>query len=252
MGSRFFRMVASPTCSEEDKMRYDNYKNRNCLIFGANSVIGRKTGGFLSQHHANLGLIDLEPYKETTLVERLNGSRTQPIYKTVTSGDRDSLEKKIEEIDGSLGGLDYLICSYYLETTNAKIDPGRLSLESWDDLFQEWLVNYFLVMKAVVPRMIKTGGGRIVFINTTAGYTGEGEGEGELTDGRSIYENACASGITGMMTSIARDTIPQGVSVNGIALGPDYEKDLERVIWATHLWLSGMGEYSCGQTMRLY
>ena len=80
----------------------------------------------------------------------------------------------------------------------------------------------------------------------------EGEGEGDLTHDGSIHENACSSGITGMMTSIARDIIPQGVSVNGIALGPSYENDLERIIWATHLWLSGMAEYSCAQILRLY
>lgn len=233
-------------------MRYDDYKNRNCLIFGANSFVGRGISDFLSRNHANLGLIDLESYKDTTVAENIEDSQSKVIYKTAASGDKDAFEKAVGEIGDSLGGLDYLICSYYLEEAKTKIDPEQLSVDSWDHLLQEWLLSYFLVMKAAVPRMTENGGGRIVFVNTTAGYTGEGEGEGQLTDNGSIYENACASGITGMMTSIARDIIPQGVSVNGIALGPNYEKDLERIIWGTHLWLSGMAEYSCAQILRLY
>jgi 3-oxoacyl-[acyl-carrier protein] reductase len=233
-------------------MLYDGYKGRNALVFGANSFVGKGVSEFLSQNHTNLGLIDLESYKDNRLAENLKDSQAKIIYKTVTSGDQLEFEKIAGEIESYLGGIDYLICSFYLEDARTKIDPGDFASETWDRLFKEWLLNYFLVMKAAVPRMIQKKGGKVVFVNTTTGYTGEGEGEGELTNNGSIHENACSSGITGMMTSIARGIIPQGVSVNGIALGPDYENDLERIIWATHLWLSGMGEYSCAQILRLY
>ena len=230
----------------------DSYKERNCLIFGANSLVGKGIGEFLTQNYANLGLIDLDSYKDAKLAENLKNYQTRAIYRTVESGDSSAFEKAVEEIDSYLGSIDYLICSYYLEEARTKIDPGDLSMETWDRLFKEWVHNYFLVMRAVVPFMIQKEGGRVIFVNTTTGYTGEGEGEGELTADGSIHENACSSGITGMMTSIARDIIPQGVSVNGIALGPNYKNDLERILWATHLWLSGMGEYSCAQILRLY
>ena len=230
----------------------NRYNGRNCLIFGANSFVGRGIGDFLSQNHVNLGLIDLDTYEDPALPENLKNPQTNVIYRTVPSGDRGAFDQTVEEIGGYLAGIDYLICSYYLEDARTKIDPGDLSMETWDMLFQDWVQNYFLLMKAVVPLMIQKNGGRIVFVNRTAGYTGEGEGEGELTGDGSIHENACSSGITGMMTSIARDIIPQGVSVNGIALGPNFENDLERIIWATHLWLSGTAEYSCAQILRLY
>jgi NAD(P)-dependent dehydrogenase (short-subunit alcohol dehydrogenase family) len=227
-----------------------NYKERNCVIFGANSFFGKGISEFLSQKHANLGLIDLNSYKDATIVDNIKNSQNKVIYKTVASGDKDDFRRAVEEINSYLCGIDCLICSYYIEEVKKKIDPEDLSIEKWDKLFQEWILSYFLVAKATVPLMIQKNGGRIVFVNTTTGYTGEGEGE--ITVDGSIHENACSSGITGMMTSIARDVIPQGVSVNGIALGPKYEKDLERIIWATHLWLSGMAEYSCAQIIRLY
>lgn len=230
----------------------NRYNGRNCLIFGANSFVGRGIGEFLSQNNVNLGLIDLSSYKDTKIEDNIKKSRNKVTYKTVLSGDKDAFDKIVGEIHTFLGSIDYLVCSYYIEEARKQIDPGNLSIEKWEKLFNEWLQNYFLVMKAVVPLMIQKKGGKIVFVNTTTGYTGEGEGEGELSGDESIHESACSSGITGMMTSIARDIIPQGVSVNGVALGPNYENDLERIIWATHLWLSGMGEYSCAQILRLY
>ncbi len=227
------------------------YKGQNCIIFGANSFVGKTISKFLSQKHVNLGLIDLNSHEDSGIIDDLK-KQNRVIYKTVTSCNQEDVQKAVEAIQGYFGDINYLICSYYINDARCEIKPEDLSLETWDNLFQDWIVNYFLVLKAVVPLMIQAGGGRVVFLNTTTGYTGEGEGEGQITLNGSIHENACSSGITGLMTSIAADIIPQGVSVNGIALGPKYESDPERITWAVDLWLSGIGEYSCGQILRLY
>lgn len=227
------------------------YKGKNCIIFGANSFVGKIISKFLAQKKVNLGLIDLDSHKDSRNIDNLEESN-KVIYKRVTSGNRDSMFDAVKRIYSYLGDIAYLICSYYFDDAEHHIKPEDLSLETWDYLFQDWMVNYFLVLKAVVPLMIQVENGRIVFFNTTNGYTGEGEGEGEITLNGSIYESACSSGITGMMTSIAADIIPQGVSVNGIALGPNYKNDPGRIIWTVNLWLSGLGDYSCGQILRLY
>jgi len=228
------------------------YEGRNGIIFGANSFFGREMIEFLSRRHVHLGLIDLDGYADASIAGIGKKYGTTSIYRMVTVASENAFRSAVEEIGNTLGDIDYLICSYYLEDLRAKIDAEDLSPETWDTVFEEWLVSYFLVMKAAVPRMCGETGGKVVFVTSTAGYTGEGEGEGELTDGGSMHESACSSGITGMMTSIARDSIPRGIAVNGIALGPDYENDRERIVWATHLWLSGMGDYSCAQILRLY
>ncbi len=229
-----------------------DYKGKNCIVFGANSVVGMEVSRFLSRGGANLGLIDLDSYRHDALVENVRNPGATVVYKTVLSGREDSFQEAVDGVVSDLGGVDYLILAFYLEEERKKIDTDGLSVDTWDELFKEWVLNYFLAMKAVVPHMIRKAAGRVVFVNMTTGYTGEGEGEGELTGGGSVYECACSSGITGMMTSIARDIIPKGISVNGIALGPNYEDDMERVIWATDLWLSGICEYACAQILRLY
>ena len=231
---------------------HDTYTGRSGIVFGAHSFFGRTMSEYLSRNDVALGLIDLDSHKDNDLAHAVRKSDRPVLYRTVPTGDEHAFTTAVENIHSHLGAIDYLVCSYYLETMRVSIPHRDLFVESWDRTFDEWIRSYFLIMKAVVPIMIKNKGGRVVFVNTTTGYTGEGEGEGELAGEGSIHENGCSSAVTGMMTSIARDIIPQGISVNGIALGPAYEHDVDRILWAAHLWLSGMGDYSCGQILRLY
>ncbi len=231
---------------------FGKYKGKNCVVFGASSSVGIGISRFLSQAGVNLGLIDLESYLSDRKDEEVNLDNCLVVKKTVMSGQEESVKKAVDEIVDTLGSIDYLILTFYLDAFRKKFDPESLSLDKWDDALKDWVLNYFLTSHAVVPHIIQQSSGKLVFLNTTYGYTGEGEGEGELTQGGSLYESACSSAITGMMTSIARDIIPKGISVNGVALGPNYETDLERTIWAIELWLSGVCEYACGQIIRLY
>jgi NAD(P)-dependent dehydrogenase (short-subunit alcohol dehydrogenase family) len=231
---------------------FGKYKGKNCVVFGASSSVGMGISRFLSQAGANLGLIDLESYTSDREDEDVNMDNGLVVKKTVLSGQEKSISKAVEDIVNTLDSVDYLILTFYFESFRKKFDPEILELNRWDEALRDWVFNYFLTAKAVVPHIIQQSGGRVVFVNTTYGYTGEGEGEGELTQGGSLYESACSSAITGMMTSIARDIIPNGVSVNGVSLGPNYKTDLERMIWAIELWLSGICDYACGQIIRLY
>lgn len=196
-------------------------------------------------------MIDLKNYENREIPKNLSKNNTVS-YNIVESGNRKEINEVIRRLYKELGKIDYLVLSFYIEDIRSDTDENDLSLETWENLFQDWVLNYFLILKAVVPFMIEEKKGKIIFINTTTGYTGEGEGEGKIEINGSIHENACSSGITGMLTSIAADIIPQGISVNGISLGDDYINDSERILWAINLWLSGIGEYSCGQILRLY
>ncbi|MCD6401991.1 MAG: SDR family NAD(P)-dependent oxidoreductase [Anaerolineales bacterium] len=229
-----------------------DYKGKNCIIFGANSIVGMELSKFLSQKEVNLGLIDLESHKHNMLNEINGNSESRIVNKTVSSGNEDSFKNVVDNIVNDLGSVDYLICNFYLEEEMRKYNSNDISVDTWDKIFEKWILNYFLVARATVPYMLQKNSGKLVYMNTTTGYTGEGEGEGYLTENGSIYENACSSAITGMMTSIGRDIIPKGISVNGIALGPNYMNDMERILWAVDFWLSGLCEYAPAQILRLY
>lgn len=229
------------------------YAGKNGVVFGASSLVGRAVGSYLAKQGVDLCLIDLERYGDSNLtgIVQRDGPDATVIHRTVPSGDEGAFNDALGRAADELGGLDYLVCAYYLEKLAESHGAGDLSLDRWDQLLQDWVMNTFLVTRAAFPHMTR-GGARVVFFNTTTGYTGEGEGEGEVTVDGSIHKSACSSALTGVMTSIARDIIPKGVSVNGIALGPRFADDIDRIIWGTDFWLSGLCEYACGQILRLY
>jgi len=216
-------------------------KGKKCILFGANSVLGINLINHLSGLGVDIGLIDIRGRELS-----LNFPQ-----ESVIPGDERSFKKAIENLIAQLGGMDFLILSYYFD--ELKSYPNTLNLERWELIRKSWVDSYFLCAKNVAPWFIENKFGRIIFFNTLAGYTGEGEGEGELiTENSSIYECGASSAITGMMTSIARQIIPLGVSVNGIAINSNYMKDLKRINDAVDLWLSGRCEYACGQILRVY
>ncbi len=223
-----------------------SHKGKKCLLFGANSTIGNRVRKYLKSEGILTGLLDIEGY-ETTAKQQA-GSFSE----TIIPGDPESTAHAIENFLQQYGSPDYLILSWYLD--QMRNNPGRdlYDPQTWNNYVDKWVMSYFQILKAVYPFMAEKGSGRVVFFISTRGYTGEGEGEGEISHGGSIYEAGCSSAITGMMTSIARDIIPRGISVNGIALGNNFQDKWSETEWALNLWLSGMASYSCGQIYRIY
>ncbi|MCD6436420.1 MAG: SDR family NAD(P)-dependent oxidoreductase [Clostridiales bacterium] len=217
------------------------------MLLGANDFIGEKIIGFCKENEVQISAIDLKKYQSIKLRDELKEN-----YQCVISGDIKSFENIVDDYIERLGNFDYIVCNTYFDRLQSQSIDNDETCEQWEELLEDWNTSYFLLLKTIVSRFDDTKERRIIFFNSLRGYTGEGEGEGQLVEGGSMREAACASGLTGMMTSIARSIIPKGYSVNGIALGEDYKQKWDNIEWAINLWLTGMGEYSCGETYRVY
>lgn len=231
-------------------------KGKNCIFFGANDSFGRELCKNIAKVGLNLGLIDFDHLNSSDLSKNLKNIGVKSISATVIPGKATSFEKAVAKIIEYFGDLDFLICAYYFDEDisyeNDKFHIDKLSMEKWDDNLLKWVGSYFLMIKSVLPHMLNKNRGKIIFTNLTSGYTGEGEGEGQLSGTSSLYFSACSSAITGMMTSIAREIIPLGVKVNGIALNPTLKRDDNRILNAFIFLFSDISYYTCGQIIRLY
>jgi len=228
-------------------MGQGDHDGKRCIILGARGAAGEAIAAFLARGGARLYLLEAEA-REGGGSPRIPADATAG-RATFTPG---SVARAAQAVDGAreaLGGIDVLVCAYDLDRLRRSLDRDTTDTARWSWLVGDWLVTYFAVTRAAVPHMIADRGGRVLFITSTAGYTGD------LGGGRagqaSILECACASGITGMKTSMARELIPRGVSLNGIAVDPDRPLDRERLLWAADLWLAGRCDYACGQILRL-
>ncbi|MBD3193396.1 MAG: SDR family NAD(P)-dependent oxidoreductase [Candidatus Heimdallarchaeota archaeon] len=229
----------------------NDLKGKNCLFLGAASPFARELCRNLAKLQLNFGFVDLQPRNSQKFVKELENIGVKATSVKVAPGDVDSFKGAVKTIEQSLGAIDYLICSYYFEEDEEKnyaID--KLEMEQWDSLRENWLDSYFLMAKAVLPSMLSKKEGKMIFLNLASGYTGS-EGMGQLTDESSLYYSVCSSAITGAVTSMAREIIPLGIKVNGIALTSTDFKEDNKLLKIVVFLLSELSYYVCGQFIRL-
>ena len=119
----------------------------------------------------------------------------------------DTVENLIKQAEEQLGGLDVLVC-------NAAVTKDNLALRMKDDEWQQVidinLTASFRMARTALKGMLKRRAGRIIFITSVVGWTGN--------PGQANY---CASkaGLTGLAKSLAQEVASRGITVNCIAPG---------------------------------
>jgi len=80
--------------------------------------------------------------------------------------DPDDIKRMVETAAGINGKLDILVNNAGIELTGAVVD---LDLSDWQKVLDINLTGPFLLMKAAIPHMIKSGNGSIVNISALSG-----------------------------------------------------------------------------------
>jgi len=119
----------------------------------------------------------------------------------------DTVENLIKDAEEKLGGLDILICNAGMTRDNISL---RMKDEEWQQVIDVNLTASFKLTRAAMKGMLKRRAGRIVYITSVVGWTGN--------PGQANY---CASkaGLTGMAKSLAQEVASRNITVNCIAPG---------------------------------
>ncbi|MFT4967823.1 MAG: 3-oxoacyl-[acyl-carrier protein] reductase [Candidatus Deianiraeaceae bacterium] len=178
-----------------------NLTGKKALITGATSGIGAEILKVFSQLGANSVASGTN---EGKLLEIENSGIFAKKCNIASASEINDLVKFTEE---KLGGIDILVC-------NAGITKDGLIMtmkeEQWDDVLNVNLKSSFLLSKAIIRKMIKQRYGRVIFISSVVGFTGN--------PGQANYV-ASKSALTGMAKSIAKEIGSRGITVNCVAPG---------------------------------
>jgi len=112
------------------------------------------------------------------------------------------------------GRVDVLVNNAGMAQTGVPGTSGtitELSDESWQRAIAVNLTTAFNVTRAVVPRMIERGYGRIVNVSSVTGPLVSYPGE--------VGYSAAKAGLDGLTRSLAIDLGPNGITVNSVAPG---------------------------------
>ena len=177
-------------------------------LTGKKALVTGATGG--------IGGAIVDAYKAAGAVVAGSGSNPDKLSVLESGGvkaiqanlsENDAPAGLVSEAEQSLEGLDILVC-------NAGVTRDTLAMrmkdEQWQEVIDINLTANFKLARAAFKTMMKQRSGRIIFITSVVGHSGN--------PGQANY---CASkaGLTGMAKALAKEAASRGVTVNCIAPG---------------------------------
>lgn len=177
---------------------------KSALITGASGGLGSQIAHCLHRQGAQLGLSGTRREALDSLAKEI-GEGSEVFVCDLH--DSDAIKEMASAAEQSLDGVDILI-------NNAAITRDRICLrmskDQWDEVLEVNLSAPFALTQALLRGMIKRRWGRILFITSVVGATGN--------VGQANYSSAKAA-LQGMAKSLALEVATRGVTVNCIAPG---------------------------------
>jgi 2-hydroxycyclohexanecarboxyl-CoA dehydrogenase len=178
------------------------------LVTGAARGIGLAIARRLAEEGCLVGVIDLERAAVDAAAEALRTTGAGIFGYVADVTDGDAVERAVAAFDGDSGGIDGLV-------NNAGWDRAAPFVETdpalWRRVIDVNLYGPLHATRAVLPRLLARGSGRIVSISSDAGRVG--------SSGEAVYA-ACKAGIVAFTKSVAREVARSGVTLNCVAPGP--------------------------------
>ena len=118
------------------------------------------------------------------------------------------IDQAFDEIERDLGTVEVLIANAGITKDNLL---PRMSEDDFTDVLNSNLTSGYRLTKRAIKPMMKQRGGRIIFISSVVGTTGQA--------GQANYA-ASKAGLVGLARSIAKEFATRNITANVIAPGP--------------------------------
>jgi 3-oxoacyl-[acyl-carrier protein] reductase len=189
---------------------------RVAVVTGGANGIGRATARRLAQSGARVAIWDCVADAGTATAAALTEEGLEVCFVEADVTQRTSVLMAVEATVERCGGIDILINNAGI-TRDAQLlkvkdgaVTGGMSDDEFDAVISVNLKGVFLCTQAVVPELLKRGGGRIVNAASVVALNGN--------FGQTNYV-AAKSGVIGMTQVWARELGKRNITVNAIAPG---------------------------------
>jgi 3-oxoacyl-[acyl-carrier protein] reductase len=186
------------------------------VITGAVSGIGRATALRFAEEGARVAAWDVSAKSAPQLESAIQWAGGESYFQAVDVASASAVESAAAAVVERWGRIDVLINNAgivrdaQLVKWNSGSPESIMSEEMWDSVIGVNLKGVFLVTRAVVPHMIKAGGGVILSAASVVGILGN--------FGQTNYV-ASKAGIIGMTRTWARELGKHKIRVNAVAPG---------------------------------
>ncbi len=202
------KMNPQPMIIRETYKGSEKLKNKNALITGGDSGIGRSVAVHFAREGANVGIIYLEEDEDALETKKLVEAEGQECF--LMEGDLKDVEfckKAVNHIVTEFGSLDILINNAAVQFPENKIE--EISIEKLKDTFETNIYPYFYIIKEALKHLRENA--TIVNTSSVTSY----RGSTHLLD----YSSSKGA-ITSFTRSLSKMLVPKKIRVNAVAPGP--------------------------------
>lgn len=182
-------------------------RGKNVLITGATAGIGRRIADLFAEEGANVAICSRSPESVNRAIKEMKVLADGKIVGAPCNiKNKEEYERWIEAMAAELGGVDIFI-------PNVSAGGGADSEKNWHKNFEIDVLGTVRGVEAVLPHMVKRGGGAITMISTTAAV--------ETFMVPQAY-NAMKAALITYAKQLSQEHGPKGVRVNSVSPGPIY------------------------------
>ena len=183
-------------------------QNKVAVVTGAASGIGRATARALAEQGAQVIVADIDRDKGEAGAAALRERGLKADFVAVDMTDPASIDAFAAEVQARFGAVDVLVNGAGWGKTQPFWEGTP---EFWAKLVALNFVGPMQLTKALLPRMMERGGGKIINVASDAGRVG--------SLGETVYSGA-KGGLIAFTKSLARETARYKVNVNCVCPGP--------------------------------
>jgi NAD(P)-dependent dehydrogenase (short-subunit alcohol dehydrogenase family) len=188
------------------------------LVTGASRGIGAAVARAFRSARARVAIVARDADALDRLADELGGSDGHALAIPADVSDPEAVAEMVERVIAQFGRLDFA-CNNAAGGGHPPTPLAEVPIEAFDSGLAVSLRGVFLSMREEIPRIVRSGGGAIVNMSSTAGLQAVG--------GLASYV-AAKHGVEGLTRVAALDYAGLGVRVNAVAPGPILTDNLTR------------------------
>ncbi len=185
-----------------------SFNDKIALITGAASGIGLATAQALATDGAKVVVADIDAVKGEAAVAAIRANGGKAEFFAVDLTDEASIVRFADAVQARVGTPDVVVNGAGWGST---MPFWETPPELWERVIALNFVGPMKLVKALLPKMLERGSGRIVNISSDAGRVG--------SLGETVYSGA-KGGLIAFTKSLARETARYGINVNCVCPGP--------------------------------
>jgi len=185
-----------------------NLEGKTALVTGGGAGMGRAIAEAFGAYGVRVAVAEIDSLRADAIRGALDAAGVDNLVEVVDVRDKAQVAALAGKIDAHFGGLDILVNNVG-DFLGVSGPFAKSTEEQWDLLYQINLKQMFLVTRAMLPVMRKSGnGGSIINVSSIEGFRGIPN---------NVVYGAFKAAISGFTQSLAVELGPEGIRVNTIA-----------------------------------